>query len=329
MNEPEIKNFIKVPCESCGNERFVTVCDRKDGFVISRCEECHLEFVNPLPTIEFLNQLFNKEMTGIGYHGSYFEEYFKERSRRGKSYGKIYQSRLNLIEQFAGGKGTLLDIGCAAGFFLQYAIKQGWQGHGIDILPDWIPLAMENLNLKNVQCSALEDVRFANETFDVVTLWDLIEHLRHPMDCLRRINQLMKVGGHLAIWTPNVRNAVLLTDQWTGYWPRQHLYFFSLESLTALLQKAGFKTVFSKTNKSKKGLLIRQNSLTFQKIIKPEEKLERLIFSIKRDFKNAINPLTYLGPLLDQIGYGFNLFVIASKVENLKLESHKTISPNS
>ena len=94
MNEPEIKNFIKVPCESCGNERFVTVCDRKDGFVISRCEECHLEFVNPLPTIEFLNQLFNKEMTGIGYHGSYFEEYFKERSRRGKSYGKIYQSQL-------------------------------------------------------------------------------------------------------------------------------------------------------------------------------------------------------------------------------------------
>ena len=76
MNKPEIKNFIKVPCESCGNERFVTVCDRKDGFVISRCEECHLEFVNPLPTIEFLNQLFNKEMTGIGYHGSYFEYYF-------------------------------------------------------------------------------------------------------------------------------------------------------------------------------------------------------------------------------------------------------------
>ena len=169
-------------------------------------------------------------MTGIGYHGSYFEYYFKERSRRAKSYGKIYQSRLNLIEQFAGGKGTLPDIGCAAGFFLQYAIKQGWQGHGIDILPDWIPLAMENLNLKNVQCSALEDVQFANETFDVVTLWDLIEHLRHPMDCLKRINQLMKFGGHLVIWTPNVRNAVLLTDQWTGYWPRQHLYFFSLES---------------------------------------------------------------------------------------------------
>ena len=104
-----------------------------------------------------------------------------------------------------------------------------------------------------------------------------------------------------------------MKERWTGYIAYQHLYFFSLATLGQLLNRAGFSIVFSQTNKTKKGLLIPKKSLIFKEIGKPESTIGRILFSIKRDLKNALNPMTYLDPLFDMGGYGFNLLVIAVK----------------
>ena len=107
-----------------------------------------------------------------------------------------------------------------------------------------------------------------------------------------------------------------MKERWTGYITYQHLYFFSLKTLGQLLKRAGFKIVFSKTSKTKKGLLIPKESLTFKEFKKPKSSTGRLWFSIKRDLKNIFNPMTYVDPLFNMLGYGFNLLIIAAKDSN-------------
>ena len=221
-----------------------------------------------------------------------------------------------MIERFSHSKGNLLDVGCGAGFFLNYANSKGWDVNGIDLLDEYIQFAKEKLMIKNVHCLSLEEAHFDEQFFDVVTLWDLIEHLPKPLQELKKINRLLKPGGHLAIWTPNVKNSIFMKENWTGYITYQHLYFFSLKTLEQLLKRAGFKIVFSKTNKAKKGLLIPKKSLKFKEFKKPKSTIGRFWFSAKRDLKNLINPMTYMDPLFNAAGYGFNLLIIAEKDSN-------------
>ena len=306
----------RVACICCGSLSFSPVFLREDNTLVVRCQECYLEFVNPLPTIEAMQENYQKEMIGNEIDAGFHSNYIIEREKRIRSFSKLYNSRLNLIESLYPGKGDLLDIGCGAGFFLNSAKERGWNCHGLEILPEYIKYAKENFALENIRLESLDEpLTYDKNTFDVITLWDLIEHLRNPLKSLKQINRVMKPGGLLVMWTPNVKNAVLLKGNWVGYKNLQHLYFFSVDSLNTMLGKAGFKIVFSKTNKAKKGLLESKGFNPFDKSTKPNKLIERFLQSAKRDIKNTLSPLTYLGPLFDITGYGFNLYLIASKMD--------------
>jgi len=247
-----------------------------------------------------------------------FHNIFLSAKKREESFSKLYHSRLKLIETFKPDKGNLLDLGCGAGFFVKNALDRGWKGHGLEMLPEYVKYAQENLGLHQVHQGSLDNsLPFQPETFDVVTMWDLIEHLRHPLACLEKINRATKPGGLLVIWTPNVKNSIFVKEQWLSYGIKQHIYFFSRNSLEQLLQKTGFKIDYIKTNKAKKGLFNRSGTQPFREGNKPEDKLGKLWFSVKRDLKNTVSPLTYFGPLFDLAGYGFNLFIIASKTSEV------------
>ena len=184
----------------------------------------------------------------------------------------------------------------------------------MEILPEYIKYAKENFALENIRFESLDEpLTYDENTFDVITLWDLIEHLRNPLKSLKQINRIMKPRGLLVIWTPNVKNAVVLKENWVGYKTLQHLYFFSGDSLNTMLGKAGFKIVSLKTNKAKKGLLESKGFNPYDKSEKPNNLIKRFLQSATRDMKNTLNPLTYLGPLFDIAVYGFNLYVIAVK----------------
>ena len=260
---------------------------------------------------------YQKEMTGDETESGLHSSYILERQARIKSFSKLYNSRLSLIERLYSGKGNLLDIGCGAGFFLNFAKERGWNCHGLEILPEYIKFAQENFALDNIRLESLDDsLSYDTNTFDVITLWDLIEHLRNPLDCLKRIHHAMKPGGLLVMWTPNVKNAVFLKENWVGYETLQHFYFFSRDSLNQMLEKAGFKIVHLETNKARKGLLNQKGFNAYNNSAKPNNIMGKFLRSAKRDLKNTLNPLTYIGPLFDKAGYGFNLYVIASKQKN-------------
>lgn len=310
---------MRVPCECCGNIQFRPVLFRDDDALIVRCEHCQLEFVNPLPDLSAMQNLYQSEMVSDDPSQRYFSKYILERQQREKSYSKLYHSRLKLLESYKPDKGNLLDLGCGAGFFVKCAQDRGWKGHGLEMLPEYVQYAHEQLALEQVYQGSLDDsLPFQPKTLDVVTMWDLIEHLRHPLACLEKINRATKPGGLLVIWTPNVKNSIFVKEQWMSYAIKQHLYFFSRNSLEQLLHKAGYKIDSLKTNKAKKGLFYRSGAPQLQKENKPDDKLGKFLFSARRDLRNATNPLTYFGPLFDLAGYGFNLFVIASKISEIE-----------
>ncbi|NIP99069.1 MAG: methyltransferase domain-containing protein, partial [Nitrospinaceae bacterium] len=244
----------------------------------------------------------------------YYQTYIEERRIRRESYRRQYRTRLERLEKYCPHKGKLLDIGCGAGFFLDAARDRGWTPYGIDIVPDFVRFARDELRLSHVHCLPLEQTEFADDFFDAVVLWDLIEHLPHPGACLREIHRILRPGGLVVLWTPNVKNAVYLKARWYGYTPTQHLYFFSPRTLARLLEGSGFQCLYRKTNRAKKGLFSRPQNKPFQKSDALETRLGKLWRGLQRDVKNTLNPVNYLSPVLDWAGYGFNLYVIAHKV---------------
>lgn len=309
----EAREENSIACESCGSSRFSIIGERWDGSKIVRCQACALEFVDPLPSEEDLKRICEEDMLNHGAQDSLLQNYIAERKERSKSYNKLYASRLGLIEKKLGRRGRLLDIGCAAGFFIKAAEARGWEVSGMDIIPEYIDFARRELQLKDVHLGALEGEKLPENSFDAVTLWDLIEHLRHPAETLREINRILRPGGLLVIWTPNAKNAVFQKANWYGYRIRLHLYFFSSRSLAALLGRSGFQLIYERTDKAKKGLFPMTAPKPYERPLIPASRFQKIKHGLKRDLKNFMNPVNYLSPMLDRLGFGFNLFIIARK----------------
>ncbi len=314
---PVPKQFDLIACEGCGSNRFSTLTDWNDLSKVVQCGQCGLQFVNPMPNQEYLDQLYQQD----GEEHPYYRNYLLERTDRRSSYSKQYHRRLKLIENYAKGKGKLLDIGCGGGFFLKTAEERGWEPHGIDIVPGFIQFARNELQLKNTHCRSLEDLEYDKHFFDVIVLWDLIEHLPRPANFLETINRLLRPDGLLVIWTPNANNAAWLKENWFGYKPLQHLYFFSPRTLSQILQSAGFSVVYKNTNRAKKGFFTAPENRPYKKPERPLSKVDKIISGTKRDLKNFINPVNYISPLLDWTGYGFNLYVIGKKTAECTKEN--------
>jgi ubiquinone/menaquinone biosynthesis C-methylase UbiE len=153
-----------------------------------------------------------------------------------------------------GKRGRLLDMGCGLGYFVQAAGRHsGWDAHGYEISPAAVQYAREVLKLENVNCGRLEDAGFPAESFDIVTLWDVLDHIPRPDPVLRRCQALLKPGGLLFIRTPNIANQLLrsrikrwlwgMRPDWGYMKARDHAHHYSAESIARLLDRNGFDKV--------------------------------------------------------------------------------------
>ena len=128
----------------------------------------------------------------------------------------------------------VLDVGCAAGFFLRVMKEHGDQVRGVELSPEIAHLAIQHLGEANIHVGQMADLPedkpgFETHSFDLVTLWDVIEHVPDPQDLLRRAHRMLKPTGVLVIETQNVdsRFAGLLGRRWQHYKHEEHLYHFN------------------------------------------------------------------------------------------------------
>jgi SAM-dependent methyltransferase len=144
-------------------------------------------------------------------------------------------------------RSRILDVGCAAGYFMQVARDAGHQVLGIEPSAPIAALAAKTLGQDAVHIGTLESAPaargFRDGSFQLVTLWDVIEHIPDPQATLRRVRELLAPGGRLLIETQNVRStwARLLGRRWHHYKHEEHLYHFGPATIERLLHDCGFR----------------------------------------------------------------------------------------
>jgi len=141
-------------------------------------------------------------------------------------------------------RGRLLDVGCSTGYFLRRARSRGWDVHGIDPDARAVAYARGELGL-SVQCGTLNDVDYRPGTFDVVTLWGVLEHAPEPRAELGRVHRLMRRGGQVVIAVPHVKSlsravARISRHDWDMFCEPGHLYHFTRPTLTRLVRQIDF-----------------------------------------------------------------------------------------
>jgi 2-polyprenyl-3-methyl-5-hydroxy-6-metoxy-1,4-benzoquinol methylase len=229
-----------VPCNLCGSSARQPYCP-ENGLGLVECQQCGLVYVSPRPDSNELYALYgetyfhNNESGVVGYTDYIADE------------GNIRQTanrRLKHVERFAK-VGKLLDVGCATGFFLDEARQRGWQVQGLDVSSFAVEYARAHFNL-DVEHGSLTELGFPTNTYDLVSLWDVIEHVPDPTAYVRRAAELLRKGGVVVLATPDVDSlpARLAGKRWVGYkLSEEHIYYFSVKTLTKMLNEAGFDVV--------------------------------------------------------------------------------------
>jgi SAM-dependent methyltransferase len=152
--------------------------------------------------------------------------------------------RLALIERFGASRGKLLDVGAAAGFFVYEAVRSGWDAEGIDIAPHMVEWGRRELGIP----LRVGDISLADDlgAYEVVTMWDYIEHSLDPAGDLASSNRLLAPNGIVALSTGDIDSlaARISGSRWHLLTPRHHNFFFGARTLVRLLSSSGFEVAW-------------------------------------------------------------------------------------
>ena len=233
-----MKEVVRMECLLCGGRRRGVVFEEFDVQIV-KCRDC--------------GHVFSAFPRGAHYDGFWGDAV----ADGDHTYWRKARARMfdDFIARFVAGRsGCLLDMGCGLGFFLaKLSQHETWRSYGCEISPAAVRYAREELRLPDVMCSRLEDVDLAAETFDIVTMWDVIDHLLDPDPVLKRCYSILRDGGMCFIRTPNIAmqlpRARLKKRLW-GMRPdvaylqgRDHLHHYSARSIRRLLERNGFVDV--------------------------------------------------------------------------------------
>jgi 2-polyprenyl-3-methyl-5-hydroxy-6-metoxy-1,4-benzoquinol methylase len=192
-----------------------------------RCRRCGLQYVNPR---------LSSAVIVTSYSEGEDPTYVSQLSARERTFA----ASLDEIERAAGRKGRLLDIGTAAGAFVAAARDRGWQAEGCEPnkwMAEW-GAAHYGITIRQ---GSLFDQAYADGSFDVITLWDVIEHTPDPRAVLDRCRALLKPGGVLVVNYPDIGSwiARALGRRWL-FLTSVHLYYFDRRTIRMILEQAGY-----------------------------------------------------------------------------------------
>lgn len=222
-------------CPCCGATSAARKWE-KAGYVFLRCADCELIFLDPLPTAAEIDALYEKDFfasQAIGYRNYEREQRWRE---------KNYARDLAVIEGLVQG-GRLLDVGCATGTFLKVCPDR-WEKHGQEVSRYAGEEARKHFG-DRIEIGALQQTSFAADHFDVVTLWETVNHMLDPFGDLRHIGRLLKPAGILALSVGDVGSllARLMGKYWYHVTPPLHIYYFTPRTFEIFFGSIGLDVV--------------------------------------------------------------------------------------
>lgn len=209
-----------------------------DGLL--QCKECAYVYADLEMTGEDFHKLYGEDY----FHGEEYSSYLADK----KVLQKNFRLRLKILERFLGpDHRRLLEIGSAYGFFLELIKDRFETVQGIDVTEEGTRYAREQLGVPAAH-GDLRDYDFGAREFDVVCMWDTIEHLERPDLCLQKISQYTSRGALLAITTGDIEslNARFKKRNWRLIHPPTHVHYFSRNTIAKFLNNYGFDVVYSK-----------------------------------------------------------------------------------
>jgi SAM-dependent methyltransferase len=231
-----------VPCGLCGSPD----ADVKftDGpFSVVTCRHCELTYVTPrLTDLDLIDHVYDE---GYWTSDAAKTRGYTDYRSDAPLYLKTYRRRLRVIARYFERPGRVLDVGCAAGYFLSVMQEEGWDVTGLEPSAPIRAQAAERIGAENVRAGLLHEAGLAPASFDLVTLWDVLEHIPDPVAALSHARALLAPGGKLLIETQNVdsRAAKVLGPRWQHYKHAEHIYHFNPKTLGVVLERAGFRVL--------------------------------------------------------------------------------------
>lgn len=198
---------------------------------------------SPREQILYEKEYYDGNLKDTGY-GDYKlqKEWRLEKSTR---QFKQLRAVLDFIDYKILNSPKLLDIGSGYGYFRKAVDDANWSHDGLEVSKYAVEIAKKEFGFETYN-SLLKDFQKENQAkYDFVTLWDTVEHLENPLDFLGDLSKILKVGGVCFIRTPNI-NAIEreIFGRYYHSFKKEHLQYFSPESLIMLFEESGFESVF-------------------------------------------------------------------------------------
>ncbi len=277
--KPELETIACCLCRATAGYRpvltatnFNLECGPAAAFQIVQCQRCGLQFTNPRPTPAFLAAFYPQQYyayqpkppkpqhSGLKALGARIEGWSKLAVRQAfwnYPAGMLYQWLVRLLcwplalrMCLLGkdlkiipyrGQGRFLDVGCGTGGDLVYQRQFGLQVAGVE----WNASAAERARLDHgldVRAGTLESARFPDQSFDMIHMSHVFEHLPNPARTLDELHRLLDANGLLILKVPDAgsASAARFGPHWLGYDVPRHLYHFTRQTMAKLLQEHGF-----------------------------------------------------------------------------------------
>jgi 2-polyprenyl-3-methyl-5-hydroxy-6-metoxy-1,4-benzoquinol methylase len=230
-------------CKCCNSENLNFLYEGNDRlhnvqgeFSLFTCLDCGVVSVRPLLSSGEINQYYPENYI------SYPVPIGKEKltiKRLDRQFGVF--KRRKKIERYTGKRhGKILDVGCATGVFLKEMQNHGWEAYGVEPSVYAAGVAVDQLGL-DVFKGYLNETKFKEHFFDVITLWDVFEHLPDPVETLQIIKRILKQDGKLVITMPNTDSweRKIFKQYWAGWDVPRHCHIFSPTAIKMLLTTQG------------------------------------------------------------------------------------------
>lgn len=232
-------------CILCGCSKFnELLTEEKFGlqFRVVICKKCDMTFTYPRPSKDWISKV-HRNLKEFGFFTI----------NHAKKWEASYQKGISIISAYKAN-GRLLDVGCGTGYFANLARDAGFEVTGTDVAKSVVEFASKNFRLR-VHYGDVAELKLAPRSFDIVTLWNVLEHMLDPVETMRACYNVLENDGTIYLETPNAEllrlvahNRLLfcLRERLRGdssLIPWEHLNYFSPKTLKLLLENTGFKIV--------------------------------------------------------------------------------------
>ena len=232
-------------CPVCNASSFSNYLNVEDytvshkEFTIQQCNACYFLLTNPRPPAEEIGAYYQSE--------EYISHHDESKTIMSRVYTSVrnhtIKGKVKLINELQNKKGSLLDIGCGTGNFIQACKENGWHVHATE--PDSGARAVAEKRVGETVSETINTPALQNKKFDVITLWHVLEHVHELNETVTWLHDHLHEDGAIIIAVPNPQSydATEYRRFWAAYDVPRHLYHFTKSTMKKLMEKHQLKVM--------------------------------------------------------------------------------------